>query len=119
MDARNLARLLGVGRLAIGGALIAAPGQATSGWVGRAGAEPGGRVLARGLGIRDAVIGAATLATAEDPIKRAPVLAAGIACDLVDLAATVGTEELSPAQRAGTALIAGGAAIAGAIAATG
>lgn len=118
METKQLIYVLGIGRLAIGAGLIAKPDAVTEGWVGRDGSTPGGRILARGLGIRDAVVGAATLATAADPGRRAPVLAAGVICDLVDAAATGATAELPASKRLPTLAVAGGAALLGAWAAT-
>ncbi|MGI8726646.1 MAG: hypothetical protein ACR2K6_03065 [Solirubrobacterales bacterium] len=113
METKQLIHVLGVGRLAIGAVLVAKPDAVTAGWVGRDGSTPGGRILARGLGIRDAVVGAATLATANDPAKRAPVLAAGVICDLIDATATGTTDELPASKRIPTIAIAGGAALVG------
>src|SRR3954466_2929065 len=79
---------LSAGRIAIGAAMIARPPLATSGWVGRVADRPGGHVLARALGARDAALGAVTLAAggAGPPVR--PLVLAGLICDGTDLLAT-------------------------------
>lgn len=117
MNPTTMSQILGAGRLALGAALVLAPDAVTPGWVGRDGATTGGRILARGLGVRDAVLGLAALGVAAEPSKRTPVLAAGVICDLIDAGATAASDDLPSSKRAATLLVAGGAAIAGAWAA--
>jgi hypothetical protein len=79
---------LSAGRIALGSALVAKPPLATSGWVGRDGSRPGGQVLARALGARDAALGAATLSAVHSGQPLGPLVIAGMACDATDLLAT-------------------------------
>jgi hypothetical protein len=112
---RDLLKQLSAGRIAIGAAMLAKPLLATSGWVGAVADRPGGQVLARALGARDAALGAITLAAlqAGQPIK--PLVVAGLVCDGTDLLATHAARHNLP--RAAAPLIyalAGGALVVGA-----
>jgi hypothetical protein len=111
---RALLTQLNAGRIALGALLIARPEMATAMWVGRDGARPGGRVLARALGARDAALGAGTLAALR---ARQPItgwVAGGLLADTTDLLATHAARARLP--RGAAALIyalAGGALVAG------
>lgn len=102
----DLARLLGAGRVAIGGILLVAPGTAAS-WAGSAAADPGAKMLTRAAGIRDLLLGALLLRALD---QRAPVrtlLLCGAVADGVDLVATVTTFRHLPRR---TRVVAVGAA---------
>lgn len=92
MSARLAMKGIGVGRMAIGLALVAVPTAASKGWIGEVAETDGGKVAVRGLGVRDALLGfmAVHVATADDPLVAARWSAAIAVCDLVDGVATVG-----------------------------
>ena len=106
---------LSAGRIAIGAAMLAKPPLATSGWVGRVAQRPGGHVLARALGARDAALGAVTLAALRSGQSIRPLVLAGLVCDGTDLLATHAARDSLP--RGAAPLIyalAGGALLVGA-----
>jgi hypothetical protein len=112
---RDLLTQLSAGRIAIGTAMIVKPPLATSGWVGAISERPGGRVLARALGARDAALGAITLAAMRSGQPLRPLVLAGLVCDGTDLLATHAARHNLP--RAAAPLIyalAGGALLVGA-----
>jgi hypothetical protein len=112
---RDLLTQLSAGRIALGAAMIVKPPLVTSGWVGAVADRPGGQVLARALGARDAALGAVTLAAMRSGAPVRPLVLAGIVCDATDLLATHATRHNLP--RAAAPLIyalAGGALLAGA-----
>src|SRR3954469_23931679 len=103
---RTLALVLGGGRAALGLALLLVPDAVTPRWVGEAGRSDAGRALARGLGVRDVVIGAGVAAGG----GRSWVSGAG-AADLGDLVATAVAPGLPRGGRIGTAALAGGSVV--------
>ncbi len=88
---------LAVGRVGVGAGLAAAPQPLAAMWVGdEAAASPQTQMLARSLGVRDAVIGAGTaLALVRGRSARSWFLA-GALCDVADLAATAVAREHLP-----------------------
>jgi hypothetical protein len=111
---RDLLTQLSAGRIAIGATLVAKPELATSGWVGRDGSRPGGRVLARGLGARDMALGAGTLAAARGGQSTTPWVLGGLLCDATDLLAThAGRGRLPRGAAPLIYALAGGALLAG------
>ena len=117
MDARTAARALAAGRLALGIGLIVAPTRFTRGWVGaEAAAAPTTRVLARGLGIRDAILGAITLHTVDHPEVGPRWLRMCAAADAVDYLATIGARKALPTSGwVGVGALAKSAAVAGVV----
>ena len=115
MNPRTAARVLAGGRVAFGVALLAAPRQVGSSWLGKDHAErPAVRALARSIGIRDLVLGMIALHTVDHPDVGPRWLATVAVVDGVDLVATVAARtDLPKAGVAGTALVAGGASAAG------
>lgn len=116
MNPRLIAQLVAGGRAAVGLVLFASPPLITRRWVGDEEAERvGARVLARGLGGRDLVLGVGTLAAVGaggDAVR--PWLMASAAADACDLLATVGAaRELPTPALLGVAAVAGGAAATG------
>jgi hypothetical protein len=102
------------GRLAFGFGLIAVPDRTASGWLGSDAGRPPTQVAVRGLGARDIALSAGVAAGAlgKGPVR--PWLAACVACDLSDIAATVAAgDSLSSRARWGTIALAGAAAAAG------
>ena len=104
--ARTIAQALGAGRAALGAALLLAPDLVTSRWVGDTGEAS--RVLARGLGARDVVIGVGTVAGGREWVI------AGVGADLADLYASGSASTIPRGGRLGTVALAGGAALLGA-----
>ncbi|MTD42790.1 hypothetical protein GKE82_00330 [Conexibacter sp. W3-3-2] len=112
LSPKTLARGIAAGRLALGLAMVAAPGRATGAWLGDVADTPGGHVAVRALGIRDAILGAITLHTLEHPeVGPRWVATCGVA-DLVDCAATVAARDGLPRQYPAMIAVAGGAAAA-------
>jgi hypothetical protein len=97
-------------RVAYGAALIVAPERVTKSWLGPLG-DPA-KVAVRGLGGREIAVHGLAIAAAVRGRPLAPWLAASIAGDLTDIAATVagrrGIPDGSPAK---TAAVAGGSAL--------
>jgi hypothetical protein len=112
---RALLAQLSAGRIAIGAGLVARPDLVTSGRVGRDGERPGGRVLARALGARDAALGAGTLAALQARQPTTPWVLAGLLCDATDLLATHAARHRLPRAAAPMIyVLAGGALVVGA-----
>jgi hypothetical protein len=112
---RRLAIGFAIGRIAYAGALIVAPRKAAGPWLGEAVARGGGRVAARALVARDALIsvGLGVAAWRSEPMR--PWLAALVASDLADIGSTLADRDHLPRQSApGTVTVAGVAAIVGA-----
>lgn len=111
------ARGLAVGRIAVGVALVAAPGASTTRWLGSSTEDdPAREVAVRGLGARDVVLGTGTLVAlrpGSEVRHAARWVEAGIVADLADAASTAVAEDLE-APRAFALSIALGAAAAGA-----
>jgi hypothetical protein len=118
MTAPLIARLVAVGRVGFGVALVVAPERVTSLWLGSDAGRPGAQVLTRGLGARDLALGVGALGAAESQL--APWVAAAIVADTADLIATVAAGKALPlAGRALVGAVAAGGAVLGTIALTG
>ena len=114
MDARTLARLHALGRVAVGAGLTLAPKQAGAAWFGRDSRRPATQVATRALGARDLAIGLGTAYAAGQGYGARPWLLAGILADATDLAATLRAHHQLPALAVpGVALIAGGSVLLG------
>lgn len=108
--------LFQAGRIAIGLAFVADPGRAGERWVGEEVAGADGGVMGRAFGVRDFALGTATLAAQARGGGYRTLLALGIACDVVDCAATVmAGDRIPPRARQVTAAVAAGAALNGAL----
>ena len=106
---------MAVGRIVLGAALTFSPRRAAAGWIGDPAADPRTSVIARALGIRDAVLGLGVLASLREREAAQRWLLACVAADVVDFAATVAVrDDLPPLGRVGVPLVAGGSAAAGA-----
>jgi hypothetical protein len=102
-------------RVVYAGAVIAAPRAAAGPWLGGAVEGGGGRVAARALVARDAIISAGVAVAAQREAAVRPWLVACVASDLADIAATLADRDGLPARAAtGTVALAGAAALAGA-----
>jgi hypothetical protein len=114
VNPRALLTQLSLGRIALGATLIARPELATGRWVGRDGSRPGGQVLARGLGARDAALGAGTLTALRGGGPTTPWILGGLFSDATDLLATHTARERLPRGAAAMIyVLAGGALVAG------
>ena len=119
MDHRSVARITAAGRVGIGAALLVAPQAVTRGWIGAAGALPGAKLLGRGLGVRDLMLGLGVINALDrgDPRAQDWVRASAVA-DVGDAVATVlAYRHLPKRSRFGVLAIATGAAVAGFVAA--
>ena len=97
MAARDVARALAAGRVAIGAGLLVAPRLSLGVWIGRAAAAGAVAAPARALGIREVVLGGLTLHVVDRPRVAGRMLRALAVCDAVDLLATVAARRsLSP-----------------------
>ena len=107
------------GRIAYGLALIAAPARLTASWLGAASGQGGTQVAVRALGAREVLLHAGgVLAVLNDrPVR--PWLAASIAGDLTDVAATAAASGAVPddAPKKTAAVAGGSAALSGVLAA--
>ena len=103
-------------RIAYGAALIAAPERLARRWLGPDAGRPPTQVPLRALGMREALLHAGGLAAALRGGDVRPWLAASIAGDLTDIAATVAARAgLPPGAAPATAVVAGGAALVSAV----
>lgn len=111
-----LASALAYGRIALGAAMVVAPGPVGGRWIGRAAGGADAAIAVRGLGIRDVALGAATLgtmkATGTSGTGFKVLTGLGIAVDLVDVASTLAAGDDVPDAKVS-------AAVAGLAAATG
>jgi len=114
VNAKLAARLIAVGRAALGGALLVAPEEVARGWVGEElAARPGMQAIVRSLGVRDLVIGLIALHTAGNPDVGPRWQRTCAAVDLVDAGATFAAASDLPRRGvAGTVALATGSAIA-------
>ena len=98
----------------LGASLIVRPEIGTGRWVGGDGSRPGGQVLARGLGARDAALGAGTLAALRGGGPTLPWVLGGLLADATDLLATHAARDRLPRGAAAMIyVLAGGALVAG------
>jgi hypothetical protein len=120
MDVAKLARGQAVNRVAIGAGLIALPGLFARVWIGSGASDDRAKVLARALGVRDLMLGAAALVALRDGdsawVRRA--FAAQAVADAVDFLAIVpaGSDVPLPSRILGGTMAAGSAAVAAAYA---
>jgi hypothetical protein len=108
VEPRDVARIYGAGRVAVGAALLIAPRALGRIWLGGPADTPAGAVALRALGLRDAVLGAMALHTLDHPEVAPRWQRTCAAVDAVDLAATAAARGALP--RVGSALVMGMAA---------
>jgi hypothetical protein len=89
MTPRDVARLIAAVRIGAGVTLLAAPGTVTRPWIGAHAGLAGTRVMVRGLGIRDAIMGGIQLHTVDHPQVGPRWVATGALADAVDGLATL------------------------------
>jgi hypothetical protein len=112
MSAVRTATLAVLGaRVAYGVALAVAPERLARRWLGPAAGTPPTQVPLRALGVREAILHTGAIAAALDGRPVRPWLAASIAGDLSDIAATVAARRGLPGGApAATAIVAGASA---------
>src|SRR3954468_16701790 len=99
-------------RVAYGAALIAAPARLTRRWLGPAVEHDPTRVALRGLGVREALLHAGGLAATLRCVAVRPCLAASVAGDVSDIAATAaGRRGLPDGAAPATLAVAGASAL--------
>jgi hypothetical protein len=115
VDPRLGARLIAIGRVAIGAAVLAAPEPVMSRWLGRENARLDAvQALGRGLAARDLGLALATLQTLDDPVIGPRVQVACAFADGVDALGTLLARRSLPKSGViGTVTVAGGAALVG------
>lgn len=108
--------LFALARVAFGAGLVVAPDRVAAGWIGSDAAREPVKIVIRAVGARDIALSAGLLTSLSENDGMAPWLILTIASDLSDLTATLlaPAESLPSRARWGTAVMAGGAAIAGA-----
>ncbi len=90
MNTGDLAKYYGGGRIGIGLLLLLFPGRVLHGMLGgREAVTPGVKLLSRMLGVRDAILGAGTLAAAWDDGDVRSWLRYSVVADAADAAAMV------------------------------
>ena len=115
MSPRTIARLLAMGRIAVGAGFLAAPGRAGEAWVGSDAHRSSGAVLGRAFGGRDLALGVGTLLSLRDGLTTKHWVRAGIISDAADFYGTFAARRELPRLGAyGTLAIAGGATAVGA-----
>ena len=114
MNALTLARIQALGRVAIGGALLAAPSNVASGWLGSASRRPATRTALAAVGARDLALGLGAAWALGGGERSRPWLLAGTLADAADLAATLKfRDDLPPLGVIGVGAMAGGSAALG------
>ena len=106
MSPREYARVLNVGRIALGLTLLLAPRLSARAWIGADAARPGTAAVARAHGVRDAVLGVIALQTIDDPLYGPRCQRLAGLCDAVDLGATVAARRSLPPTGALVGLLA-------------
>jgi hypothetical protein len=115
MDARSIARLQSLGRLAIGAGLMVVPGTIAGGWVGGVADRREGQALAVAVGARDVALALGALRALSAGHGAGPWLRGGMLADAADLVATLRARDALPALAApAVAALAGGSLALGA-----
>jgi hypothetical protein len=96
MYARHIARTVAGGRVAVGSALIAAPGRVAPTWLGPMGRDEGAQFFCRLVGVRDVVMGAGVLAAMAGGGPVRGWLLAGAVADAADMAGTLAVADRLP-----------------------
>ena len=94
-------RALAAGRIVFGGLMLMKPEAAVRGWIGaRAASMAGTQAVTKAFGARDLVLGAGALAAFAQGRGARNWVAAGAACDAVDLVATLQADDIPASGRA-------------------
>ena len=115
MDARSLARLQSLGRLALGAGLVFVPGAIAGGWVGGIADKREGQALAIAVGARDVALALGALRALAAGHGAGAWLRGGMLADAADLVATLRARDaLPPLAAPAVAVLAGGSVVLGA-----
>jgi hypothetical protein len=115
MDARSLARLQSLGRLALGTGMIVVPGVVAGGWVGGIADKRDGQALAVAVGARDVALAVGALSALRAGHGAGAWLRAGMLADAADLVATLRARgSLPPLAVPAVAALAGASVVLGA-----
>ena len=101
MEARELALSNARGRMAVGVALLLAPGLIGRRWIGEQAGDPAVKVITRALGARDFALGLGAAIALDHGAPARGWLEAGALSDAVDLVATRLAGDSIPPARAG------------------
>lgn len=99
LDDRDLARLLGLGRVLFGAAALVAPRSAVRIWTGEGEGSTTLPMAVRGMGARDLAIGMGTLVALENDGSVSRWLEAGAVADAADAFATMTSWRKLPGLR--------------------
>ena len=114
MDDRDTARMLAWARIGVGSVLFLMPRKAASMWTGREEPEFPTRMMVRGLGARDVIIGAGLAAALESGRSTSSWLQASAAADAADALGTLGSaRDLGMLRALGLFVVEAGAAVLG------
>ena len=114
MEPRTIARLIALGRVAIGAVLVAAPERAGERWIGDTSRSGGAQVIIAGVGARDLALGLGTAWALGGGEGERPWLLAGVVADTTDLVVTLRHRDaISVSALIGVGVIAGGSAALG------
>jgi hypothetical protein len=112
MDARKIARLQSLGRLALGAGLMVAPGAVAGGWVGGIADKREGQALAVAVGARDAALALGALRALSAGHGAGAWLRGGMLADAADLVATLRARDaIPPLAVPAVATLAGGSVL--------
>ncbi len=89
MDARNTAKAMAIGRMALGAGLLARPAQTAHGWLGDDISRPVTRMLVQSIGARDLLLGAGTLLALQSGQPARRWVQVAIAADAADTVLTL------------------------------
>ena len=114
VDVEDLARMLSTGRIAIGIALIVAPGRIATAWTGEPNPSPGMKHVARSMGARDVALGLGTLVALDRSKSVSRWLEAQAFSDAADCLGTlIAFKHMPRFKRWGYLILEGGAAFLG------
>jgi hypothetical protein len=106
--ATALASTLAYGRIALGLAMVAAPGPVGGRWMGSVAGGSDAAIAVRGLGVRDVALGAATLgtmrATGTGGTGFKVLTGLGVVVDVVDVVSTLAAGDEVPDARTSAAV---------------
>jgi hypothetical protein len=112
MDARSIARLQSLGRLALGAGLMVSPGTVAGGWVGGVADKREGQALAVAVGARDVALALGALRALSAGHGAGAWLRGGMLADAADLVATLRARDAIPALAVpAVATLAGGSVL--------
>jgi len=112
VEAREIALSQARGRIAVGAALLLAPGWAGRRWIGEPAGHSAVKVITRALGARDLAIGLGAVIALDRGVPARGWFEAAALSDTVDLVATLLARDAIPdGARKAVTMIAGGSAL--------